>query len=114
LYRINNLVKKHVTGAAPRRDPGDHPISQLPADTSTIVSHAVHQEIRSTVSAAIDELDPLDREVILLRGIEQNSNETVALLLGISPNAASMRWQRALQRLRARLPGSVFDDLAGE
>jgi DNA-directed RNA polymerase specialized sigma24 family protein len=44
--------------------------------------------------------------------IEQNPTETVAHLLGISRNAASMRWQRALQRLRARLKGSIFDDLA--
>ena len=71
----------------------------------------MREETRSCVGAAIEALDPRDREVIVLRGIEQNSNETVALLLGISPNAASMRYQRALQRLRDRIPASLLDEL---
>lgn len=112
LYRVNNLVKKHVTSATVRRrDPADPTGSQLPAETTTIISRAVREEMRSHVGAAILELDPRDREVLVLRGIEQNSNETVALILGISPNAASMRYQRALQRLRSRLPASLLDDL---
>jgi len=110
LYRVNNLVKKHVTGAASRRDRMSA-LSELPLETSGVVTQAVHHEIRSRISAAIEELDSIDRQVIILRGIEQNSNETAALVLGISENAASMRYQRALMRLRAHLPGSVFEDL---
>ena len=50
----------------------------------------------------------------MLRGIEQQSNTTVALLLDLTPAGVSMRYARALERLRARLPGSVFDELSEE
>jgi DNA-directed RNA polymerase specialized sigma24 family protein len=48
---------------------------------------------------------------LLLRGIEQQSHQTVALLLDLTPQAVSMRFTRALDRLREQLPGSIFDEL---
>ena len=55
--------------------------------------------------------DPID----LLRGIEQNSNQTVGVLLGISAQAVAMRYHRALKRLREKLgdTGELIETVRG-
>ena len=63
------------------------------------------------VLAAIEELSERDREIVVLRAIEQHSNQDAAELLGIAPNTAAQAFGRALGRLREKLPGSVFDEL---
>ncbi len=69
----------------------------------TPASAAIRRELQRRMDAAITELDEDDREVILLRHAEQLSNQEVAAALGLSDAAASMRYLRALRRLRARL-----------
>ena len=55
---------------------------------------------------AIAALEEDDREVILMRHGEQLSNQEVATVLGLTEAAASMRYLRAVRRLRAELlPG---------
>jgi RNA polymerase sigma-70 factor (ECF subfamily) len=59
---------------------------------------------------ALDDLDPIDREVLTLRHFELLGREETAQLLGISPAAAAKRYLRALERLRASLaslPGGL-------
>ncbi len=83
-----------------------------PAASSTgIVSRIARDERRDLVLAAIERLDEIDREVVLLRGIEQRGNAEVADLLKIAPTAAAMRYRRALDRLRSEITDSVFEDL---
>src|SRR5437763_655996 len=55
------------------------------------------------LDAAVAELGEDDREVILMRHGEQLSNQEVAAALGLSEAAASMRYLRAVRRLRAAL-----------
>jgi RNA polymerase sigma-70 factor (ECF subfamily) len=64
---------------------------------------ARRMELRERVLAALEELGPLDREVLVLRYFEQLSNEDAAAELGIDPAAASKRFARALQRIRPAL-----------
>jgi RNA polymerase sigma factor (sigma-70 family) len=118
LNRCNTLAQKHLWGKparvdAVRRDGADtvDPLQQLPADRSGVVSRACRSELSERVRQGIEELSAQDRELIVLRGIEQNSNRTVALLLGVPPGTVAMRYHRALQRLRKQLPRSVFDEL---
>jgi RNA polymerase sigma factor (sigma-70 family) len=108
LYRANNLLKKHLRGE-PLRAPPDA-LDAIAANASGVVTKAVREEARSDVARRIAELEETDRAVLMLRGIEQQDVGTVAMLLGIRPEAVRMRYSRALQRLRARLPGSVFDE----
>ena len=61
------------------------------------------QELRDRVQAALDQLEPRDREVLVLRYLEQLSTAESAAALGISIGAVKMRHLRALQRLRADL-----------
>jgi len=64
---------------------------------------ATRAEILETVKSAIESMDPIDREVLALRHFEELSNGEVAEVMGIEPKAASIRYVRALRRLKAIL-----------
>ena len=49
----------------------------------------------------MDALKPLDREVLVLRHFEELANSEVAEVLGIEQKAASIRYVRAIERLKA-------------
>jgi RNA polymerase sigma-70 factor (ECF subfamily) len=66
-------------------------------------------EVVARVREALDRLDPLDREVLALRHMEEMSNLEVAETLGIRPAAASKRYVRVLGRLRDVLEGPTGD-----
>jgi RNA polymerase sigma-70 factor (ECF subfamily) len=61
---------------------------------------AIRRELQDRLRAALDGMDPIDREVLALRHFEELGNAETAQALGISPDAASKRHVRALVRLR--------------
>ena len=61
---------------------------------------AVRAETQIRVQEAINSMDPMDREVLVLRHFEMLSNQETAQVLGISKKAASNRYVRALERLK--------------
>src|SRR5262249_47564375 len=63
-------------------------------------------ELRARVRSALDKLSTTDREVLILRFMEQLSVEEIAALLGLQESAVKMRHLRALQKLRALLDES--------
>jgi RNA polymerase sigma-70 factor (ECF subfamily) len=69
----------------------------------TPAAAATHHELEQRFLAAIDQLDDIDREVILMRHFEQLSNGEVAQSLELSDAAAGMRYLRAMRRLRELL-----------
>ena len=72
----------------------------------TSPSQALYRAERlARVQEAVSRLNPVDREVLALRHFEQLSREETATVLGLTPNAASKRYFRALQRLKALLDG---------
>lgn len=64
---------------------------------------ALRAEMQMQLQAALNEMDPIDREIIALRHFEELSNQEVASLLGLSKTAASNRYVRALARLQQLL-----------
>jgi RNA polymerase sigma-70 factor, ECF subfamily len=60
---------------------------------------AIRAETRFQVQEALNSMDSMDREVLILRHFEMLSNEEAAQVLGIKPSAASNRHVRALRRL---------------
>jgi RNA polymerase sigma-70 factor (ECF subfamily) len=72
----------------------------------TPAAAATWQETLRRFQAAFECLDDTDREVILMRHFEKLSNQEVAQALNITGAAASMRYLRALRRLRAMLGGN--------
>jgi RNA polymerase sigma-70 factor (ECF subfamily) len=69
----------------------------------TPASAAIQEEMRRRLEAAIASLEENDREVILMKLQENLSNQEIAAILGLSEPAASMRYLRAVRRLRAIL-----------
>src|SRR5436309_790060 len=67
----------------------------------TSVTQAVQRaEMQMILQEAINNMDPIDREILALRHFEELSNEETAQVLDIKPSAASSRHIRALKRLR--------------
>src|SRR5947199_972 len=66
---------------------------------------AVRAERQVQLQAALNGLDPLDREIIALRHFEELANGEAAEVLGLSKAAASNRYVRALTRLQGVLEG---------
>ena len=52
---------------------------------------------------ALLELNELDRDIIIMRHYEQLSNDEVSQALNLQPAAASMRYLRALRKLKNQL-----------
>src|SRR5262249_43565705 len=77
--------------------------AQLLDREATPATEAMRQELQRHLHAAIAALDEDDREVIWMRHFEQLSNQDVAAHLGLTEAAASMRYLRAVRRLRALL-----------
>lgn len=57
-------------------------------------------ELLAKVNTALASLDEIDREVLVLRHFEELPNNEVAAVLGLTPQASSNRYVRALRRLR--------------
>ncbi|QDT55221.1 RNA polymerase sigma factor CnrH [Caulifigura coniformis] len=66
----------------------------------TPAAHAIRQELQRRFYSALDELREDDREVVVMRHVEQMGNNEVAEALGLTPAAAGMRYLRALRRLK--------------
>ncbi len=78
-------------------------VAQLVDTERTPTSEAIAHELQRRLADAIDQLAEDDREIILMRHHEALSNQEVAKALGLTEAAASMRYLRALRRLRSVL-----------
>jgi RNA polymerase sigma-70 factor (ECF subfamily) len=83
---------------------------RLLAPGSSPSERVLRDELRGRVQAALAQLSPRDREVLVLRHLEQLSTKETAAVLGITPGAVKVRHLRALERLR----GLLGEDLAEE
>jgi RNA polymerase sigma-70 factor (ECF subfamily) len=82
--------------------------AQLLDQDLTPASAAIQAEMQRRLRDAIAQLDEDDREIILMRHYEMLANQEVAATLGLSEAAASMRYLRAVRKLRDLLspPGA--------
>jgi RNA polymerase sigma-70 factor (ECF subfamily) len=73
---------------------------------------AMRLEQQHRLQEALESLDPIDREILVLRHFEQLSNGEAADVLQLDKSAASKRYTRALVRLKDVLigmPGGLED-----
>jgi RNA polymerase sigma-70 factor (ECF subfamily) len=117
--RLLNLQRQHL-GTKCRAVEREVP---LPGDSSALLAKAllapgpspsqalVQEELRRRLQRALEKLKAPDREVLLMRHYEDMSNGEVAQALGLSASAATMRYGRALFRLKEIL---LVDLTAGE
>jgi RNA polymerase sigma-70 factor (ECF subfamily) len=81
---------------------------QMLAGLTSPTQAAVRAEMQVLLQEALNSMDPLDREVVVLRHFEELTNVETAQVLGIENSAASKRYIRAIRRLKAildRVPG---------
>jgi len=76
---------------------------RLLASVTSPSQAAMKAEISRRLEKALDAMDPIDREVLVLRHFEELSNNEVAEVLGMKKTATSNRYVRALGRLRGIL-----------
>ena len=109
IEQLVNLRRMHVLAA--KRTV--HREAPLPDKSSIALAHKLlkgrpsqimqKQELAQQVLAAIGQMGELDREILLLRHIEELSNQEIAALLEIDSAAVSQRYGRALMRFRDKL-----------
>jgi RNA polymerase sigma-70 factor (ECF subfamily) len=102
-----------------RRTPADHSsgaLVDLLAGHGTRASEAaVRLEVKAQLQDALNQLDPLDREVLVLKHFEQLTSREAGQVLEIQERAAAKRYLRALARLKetlAAMPGGLGGLLA--
>ena len=87
-------------------------IDQLSGVATGPGTAAARSEIKVRLRAALDGMEPIDREVLALRHFEQLTNGEAAAVIGIAERAAAKRYVRALKRLReilAAMPGGLTE-----
>ena len=76
---------------------------QLEGDLTSPSQAAARADAHELTLRALEQMDATDREVLALRHFEELTNKEVAESLGIGQKAASIRYVRALKRLKALL-----------
>ena len=111
--RIIDAHRRHRVSAKRSIDREQPQPGKGPPDQSTIelanqfrdgaltpAAAAAQKELAAQIESAVHLLRDNDREIILMRHYEQLDNQEIAQALGLSEPAASMRYLRALKRLR--------------
>jgi RNA polymerase sigma-70 factor (ECF subfamily) len=80
--------------------------AQLVDNELTPQAAATQHEMAQRVEAAIAELADQDAEIIIMRHYEHLTNQEIATALELTEPAASMRYLRAVRRLRELLGGA--------
>lgn len=113
--RLIDIHRRHLT--ASKRDAKQEISLDRPAIGATsasmalqLIAHltspsnlAMRAEALSQIEQALEEMDPMDREILALRHFEELRNSEIAEVLSIKEAAASNRYVRALSRLRGAL-----------
>ena len=102
------VQKRSVTREAhDELDLSDHStmqlVDRLVANGTSPSRRMVRKEIGERVREALQQLPTRDREVMILRHLEQLSLKEIAAVLGITESAAQSRYRRAVERLHAIL-----------
>jgi RNA polymerase sigma-70 factor (ECF subfamily) len=110
-HRAHIAAKKRSVG---REEPWDVP---LPEESAVQLAHRLiaagtspsrrlmRDELRQRVRAVLEVSSPRDREVLVMRHLEEMSAAEIAATLGITERAVKARHTRALERLRSLLDG---------
>jgi RNA polymerase sigma-70 factor, ECF subfamily len=114
LQTLTDQCRRHM--AAQRRDVGRemsiHTRVAMPGATTASMASFLIDDLTSPsgvmmraeaiqqLENAIDRMDPIDREVLALRHFEMLGNTEAAAVLDITPKTASIRYVRAIRRLK--------------
>ena len=108
-HRAHLRVQKRSVG---REEPRE---LALPEESAVLLAHRliaagtspsrrlIRDELRQRIRAALEAAPPRDREVLVMRHLEEMTAAEIAAALGITERAAKSRHTRALERLRGLL-----------
>ena len=109
-HRHHLNAQKRDAGRELHLDRGTNPQSTVMSLANFLVGHftspstaAIKSEQSDKIRAAVDDMEVLDREVLALRHFEELTNSEVAEVLNITQKAASIRYVRAIARLKEML-----------
>ncbi len=120
LYKVT--LRAALMKLRTRRRKGAQSLDALPAEVAHAEVHAARARIapvdspedvaaraplRAALGDALEELDPLDRRVVLLRLVDELSTDEVGTAVGASPSAVRSRLCRARHSLRGALEGDA-------
>lgn len=110
LRRHHVGTKKRDARREVQRAPGMSPaatsvvlVNHLLGKGTSPTQATARAEVQHRLTAALDAMNPQDREALVLRHFEGLTNAETAQVLGIDTSAASKRYLRALERIRAIL-----------
>ena len=75
------------------------------------MTNVARQEVRGQLREALMSLSSLQREVVVLRLLEQQSLRSIAATLSITRAAVTTAYRAAIARMRAELPAEAFDSV---
>ncbi|MEU0990316.1 SigE family RNA polymerase sigma factor [Streptomyces sp. NPDC005953] len=104
-YAQTMLVRTYLTYRR-RRSAGECPVDEVPDNALTPREDLT---LRVTLLAALRQLAPKDRAVLVLRYWDDRSVEETAHAMNVSSAAVRTRSTRALARLRDQLGGTIVD-----
>jgi RNA polymerase sigma-70 factor (ECF subfamily) len=121
--RLFKLHRRHLTAQARNAgrevslQKGGFPVASSAALAAQLLGRecrpseaAVRAELKLRLQEALNVMDPLDREALVLRHFEQLTTTEAARVLEISEAAAGKRYLRAVVRLKdilAQMPGGL-------
>jgi RNA polymerase sigma-70 factor, ECF subfamily len=109
--RLIELQRQHLVARKRSVAREEFGIPELPDESAAVLAERllshnsspsdalIREEMRQRVRDALERLSPRDREVLILRYLEQLSPAEVAAVLGIKEGAVKTRQTRALVRL---------------
>ncbi len=119
LYKANNHLRGRIRSlgvsldAAPDADgSGARGLDDLQASTRNALTRLGQNEVHGLVDEALKRMSETRRQVLVLRLMEQRTNQEVAALLELKPNTAAVHYKRGIAELRERLPASIYDEIA--
>lgn len=96
-------IDSRYSGWTPENDSDDEQLSDLIQEAVDPVQPIVQQELRLSLHKALAQLEPEQRELVLLQDVEGYSAEEAAEIMGIPLGTAKSRLHRARERLKLLL-----------
>jgi RNA polymerase sigma factor (sigma-70 family) len=103
LYKSTCFAAAKAVRSARRRQTREREACAMQNQMADPADEPEWHELGPVLNSVMLELKEADREVLLLRFFQRYSLEQVGAHLGLNPNAARMRVDRALNRMRDRL-----------
>jgi RNA polymerase sigma factor (sigma-70 family) len=103
LYTCVRRMSANVRRSEDRRQHREQEAHTMNELLSSGASETAWQHVQPVLDDAMHELSETDRSAVVLRFFEERSLKEVGLALGLNENAARMRVERALEKLRTVL-----------